>query len=178
MIYFSSVKLNMSIQIYPEMMRLDLLRRLRPPHFIDFFTQHGGARLSGTCEWSTRYPNINEWLHSNTIETSRLWLHGGPGTGKSVLASYLLEKKKIKRSQDEVVLYAFCQAQGNVKATASSIVLGFLRQCLDDHWDIIDRNIIRDIRNLIFSEREDYPFPLAKLEPHLLRILGLFAKSW
>jgi hypothetical protein len=155
----------------PELLRLDLCRRL---HFRDLVMKHSGARLKGTCEWSTRHPIIGKWLHSDTVDTPRLWLHGGPGTGKSMLAAYLIEKKKVERSQDEVVLYALCQA----KATSGSIFLGFLRQCVDDYWESLDSQIIKDLRRTIFSENEDYPFPIENLKPHLLSILRLFKKSW
>jgi hypothetical protein len=158
-----------------ELLRLDLCRRLRPPNSLNIFMVHW---LKGTCEWSTRHPIIGKWLHSDTVETARLWLHGGPGTGKSMLAAYLIEQKKIERSQDEVILYAFCKAQGTVKATSTSIVLSFLRQCVDDHWDRLEWKIIHDLRRTIFSERKDYPFPVGSLKPHLLSILRLFKKSW
>src|SRR5204863_10170094 len=43
-----------------------------------------GHYVAGTCGWLQNNPSFLAWLKGNSF--SRLWVHGLPGTGKSVLA--------------------------------------------------------------------------------------------
>ena len=44
-----------------------------------------------TCDWVLRLPDWKEWL---TGDCRCLWIHGIPGAGKTVLASFLIERVK------------------------------------------------------------------------------------
>ncbi|KAM7184417.1 hypothetical protein V8F20_012240 [Naviculisporaceae sp. PSN 640] len=47
----------------------------------------------GTCHWVLSEPSFTKWLddHSQPSTSSLLWIHGLPGSGKSVLSSYLVD---------------------------------------------------------------------------------------
>jgi hypothetical protein len=47
------------------------------------------SRFAGTCEWFLENPLYKAW-HSKP-SSSLFWIHGLPGSGKSVLSSYLVE---------------------------------------------------------------------------------------
>lgn len=48
------------------------------------------TRCPDTGDWIFRHPNFKEWLHSP--DSALLWCCGGPGAGKSVLASSVVEQ--------------------------------------------------------------------------------------
>ena len=154
-----------------------LARHMRPPGFYNWGIEHCNTRTSGTCEWSTCHLMINNWLRSDTSEPSRLWIHGGPGTGKSVLAAYLADRAKEQRSPREVVFTTFCTTQGDVRPTSGSIVLDFLRQYVVDYTQNHDRGIIKSLSKTILSEEKGHPFHVKGLERHLMSILALFDKA-
>jgi hypothetical protein len=49
-----------------------------------------------TSQWLTRCPDYKDWIHGTT---SLIWLYGIPGSGKTVLASFVIEDvKKLAKS--------------------------------------------------------------------------------
>ncbi|MCJ1251592.1 hypothetical protein MMC30_008827 [Trapelia coarctata] len=48
------------------------------------------ARIAGSCEWLTSRPEFEEWSIPWSSSPSILWLNGNPATGKSVLASHVI----------------------------------------------------------------------------------------
>ncbi|KAI8952576.1 NACHT and WD domain protein [Xylaria longipes] len=49
------------------------------------------TRLSGTCEWILGKKKFLDWIDSNSLSPSILWLTGKPASGKSTLTSYIVE---------------------------------------------------------------------------------------
>ncbi|KAI1259122.1 ankyrin repeat protein [Xylariaceae sp. FL1019] len=80
-----------------------------------------GRRVQGTCEWLTRHPSYLEWLKD--AEKPLLWISGGPGKGKTMLAIYITEELQ------QVVNYQHDKARN----TALSIMRGILHQWLTIH---------------------------------------------
>ncbi|KAF9463345.1 hypothetical protein BDZ94DRAFT_1308862 [Collybia nuda] len=125
------------------------------------------------------HPLITRWLHSNDVESydePRLWLHGGPGTGKSVLAAYLMDKKKEVRSQDEIVLCAFCGVQGGIQSTSGSIALGFLRQCLEEYYESFEKHDFDILYRIIWDARDGRLYTLDQLRAPLFSLFKCFKK--
>ena len=47
-----------------------------------------GCRVAGTCEWLMQHPYYQKWL----VDANHpLWISGGPGKGKTMLAIYITE---------------------------------------------------------------------------------------
>ncbi|CEJ59102.1 hypothetical protein PMG11_07738 [Penicillium brasilianum] len=71
-----------------------------------------------------------------------LWLHGNPGTGKSIMAIYLAEELPtalFNMEGDEVTLgYFFCDSGFHTRRTATSIVRGLLYQLIRKHKKLLD----------------------------------------
>jgi hypothetical protein len=75
-------------------------------------TIHHRARRNhenNTCRWIHRVGQWNDWL---SLQRRLIWLHGIPGAGKTVLASYLVEQTiaHCKKQNDDRIacLYYYC----------------------------------------------------------------------
>jgi Cdc6-like AAA superfamily ATPase len=122
-------------------------------------------------------PAIETWLTSDAPELSRLWVHGNPGTGKSVLAAFLIEQIQSKNdSQDQIVLYYFCKAASNEKDKAVHVIMAFIRQCLEGRDYDVD--VATRLAQKLLREREDYKFTLEEMEPYLSLLSQKFTKIW
>jgi Cdc6-like AAA superfamily ATPase len=130
------------------------------------------------------HPLIAAWLDG---PTHNLWVHGGPGTGKSVLAAYLIDfvQERIKTSKNttqssssEVLLYFFCDGRStaSLKASSDSIALTLLTQLVDNP-DFRPENFPL-FANYVTSASTSFNFPVGKLVEHLMVILGTFSKAW
>ncbi|KDR75436.1 hypothetical protein GALMADRAFT_249493 [Galerina marginata CBS 339.88] len=157
-----------------------ILRWSRPPNYINYFDIYKGARLQDTCQWSTRNDTIVKWLTSYEPDASFLWLCGKPGTGKSVLAAYLVEHVSHNRheSQDHIVLSYFCKAEGTQKHDLVYVIKGFIRQILLRRDRPYHEEVAHSLAQKILSEREDYIFTPQDLEPYLASFLQRFQKVW
>jgi Cdc6-like AAA superfamily ATPase len=122
-------------------------------------------------------PVIYTWLTSDAPEASRLWLHGNPGTGKSVLAAFLIEQVQMKHdSEDQIVLFYLCKAAGSEKDKAVHVIMAFIRQCIvrRDY----DADVATRLTQKLLGEREDYKFTLEEMEPYLSLFLQKYTKIW
>ena len=73
-------------------------------------------RYDGTLRWVLDMPELTAWLKSKPNSDERiLWICGGPGIGKSVMAGFLIEKLK-ETLTDSIVVYFFCKS-GEPKLT-------------------------------------------------------------
>jgi hypothetical protein len=59
-----------------------------------------GRRVDGTCEWITKNEKFSAWLAS---QSGFLWLCGGPGKGKTMIAIFLTEELERFIAQPIVV---------------------------------------------------------------------------
>jgi len=70
---------------------------------------------SHTCEWVLRIPQWKSWLKSR--ESHRfLWIHGIPGAGKTILASFLIEQCKLycqPTQTQSYFVYYYCSYRNN-----------------------------------------------------------------
>lgn len=59
-----------------------------PDEDYDFFYSRW---MPGTCEWIRADENFLSWVEDDSLRSRVLWLHGVPGAGKSVIASYIIK---------------------------------------------------------------------------------------
>lgn len=91
-----------------------------------------GRRVDGTCEWLIQHPHYQEWL--TDANRPLLWISGGPGKGKTMLAIYITEVlEPVVESADNVLLYYFCSNRDKNRNTALAIMRGILHQWIDLH---------------------------------------------
>ncbi|KAF3399386.1 hypothetical protein DPV78_006841 [Talaromyces pinophilus] len=91
-----------------------------------------GRRADGTCEWLVQHPRYQEWLADTNIPL--LWISGGPGKGKTMLAIYITEVlQPVVDAAENVLLYYFCSNRDKNRNTALTILRGIIHQWIDLH---------------------------------------------
>lgn len=91
-----------------------------------------GRRVDGTCEWLIQHPSYQGWLADTNLPL--LWILGGPGKGKTMLAIYITEVlQSIMNPGQDVLLYYFCSNRDKNRNTALTIMRGIIHQWIDHH---------------------------------------------
>ena len=86
------------------------------------------AREQGTCDWIVHCQETQDWLDSSVSPQAAkiLWIHGKPGTGKTILSSRLTEHLLDTRSVS--VAYFFCYYGNEEKCRYLAIVRSWILQ--------------------------------------------------
>ena len=89
-----------------------------------------GDRVPGTCEWVLTQDQYGTWKVEDGLQL--LWLSGGPGIGKTMLSSFLVEElvHLAERSSQITLAYYFCDNKDERRRTATAILRGLLLQLL------------------------------------------------
>jgi hypothetical protein len=151
------------------------MRRLRPRHYVrDPFEDHKEARLKGTCQWALENPTVRHWLSLQRPRCDHLWVYGGPGTGKSVLAAFLIEHvRQHQIVDDEITLYHFCDGKDQpIHVLRDFIWQLLLRKRRSSHPRLAD------LVHLFSFHQDDFEFSMAQIESFFLDFIGLFQQTW
>ena len=89
-----------------------------------------GDRVPGTCEWILTQDRYTTWLVQDGPRL--LWLSGGPGIGKTMISTLLVEElvHLAERSSQMTLAYYFCDDKNEKRRTATAILRGLLLQLL------------------------------------------------
>ncbi|KAH6876586.1 hypothetical protein B0T10DRAFT_497773 [Thelonectria olida] len=88
------------------------------------------ARVAGTSTWIFEEPTFETWIQGVTGEgPCHLWVHGKPGSGKTVLASALLDWLKAEHS-DVPTFYFFFDSVQSQSSTCTDAYRAILSQML------------------------------------------------
>ncbi|KAL7946830.1 natch and ankyrin domain protein [Trichoderma barbatum] len=91
-----------------------------------------GGRVNGTCEWLIQHPSYQGWLAGANLPL--LWISGGPGKGKTMLAIYITEVlQPMVDAGENVLLYYFCSNRDKNRNTALTIMRGIIHQWISHH---------------------------------------------
>ncbi|KAI1151439.1 hypothetical protein F4825DRAFT_477030 [Nemania diffusa] len=87
---------------------------LSPAGHADHLDRVARSRTAGTGNWLLRDPDFQAW-ESGAARPATLWIRGGPGVGKTVLAGNIIEYLQERHTHPEgVVGFYFCdQLRGN-----------------------------------------------------------------
>ncbi|KAI1178591.1 ankyrin repeat protein [Nemania sp. FL0916] len=111
---------------------LDVLLLTRPEVDRSSLIALKGRRVTGTCEWLIRHQSYQEWLAG--ADPPLLWISGGPGKGKTMLAIFITEVlQPVVDSSKDVLLYYFCSNRDKNRNTAVTIMRGIIHQWLNLH---------------------------------------------
>ena len=111
---------------------LDALLLTRPEVDRSSLIALKGRRAQGTCEWLTEHASYRNW--SKGTGSPLLWISGGPGKGKTMLAIYITEMlQPMIDSANGVLLYYFCSNRDKNRNTAVTIMRGIIHQWLTFH---------------------------------------------
>jgi ankyrin repeat domain-containing protein 50 len=106
---------------------LEALLLIRPEVDRSSLVALKGRRVDGTCEWLLRHVRFQEWRAD--IDPSLLWISGGPGKGKTMLAIYITEElQPVADESRGVLLYYFCSNRDKNRNTALTIMRGIIHQ--------------------------------------------------
>ncbi|KAK6352070.1 hypothetical protein TWF730_008902 [Orbilia blumenaviensis] len=94
-------------------------------------------RVPGTCEWFTSHRNFQDW---KTSPSKILWVSADPGSGKSVLAKYLVESI-LPTTKSRTTCYFFFKDTLN-GATATAAFCCILFQLFEQKRSLLSKNII------------------------------------
>jgi uncharacterized protein YacL (UPF0231 family) len=85
-----------------------------------------GAKFAGTASWALKNQKIKSWLQQKPDQCV-VWLHGTPGSGKSVLASQIV---KFMRSASMFSIHHFCSQRYPSSTTYEQVLRSMLLQLL------------------------------------------------
>ncbi|CAN9204194.1 unnamed protein product [Alternaria alternata] len=94
----------------------------------------------GTCSWLLNDVTFREWIdrQSNTETIPRLlWLNGKPGSGKTVLASFVVEEAR-KLETSPTVLFFYFKQEDNDRNNFLSMARTLLSQILEQNPHTLD----------------------------------------
>ncbi|KAH8598499.1 hypothetical protein B0O99DRAFT_495377, partial [Bisporella sp. PMI_857] len=83
-------------------------------------------RDSGSCYWLLEKSKYQQWLKS--ARSSVLWIYGIPGSGKSVLASFVIDDIYRRLPSSVAVVYYFCNGRSTSKSASITILRSVLHQ--------------------------------------------------
>ena len=124
-----SANLRSTDQIYKEMLYKELVRWLSPLNFERIQDEMSCRREQGTGLWFLESSEFEEW--SNGCP-STLWCPGLPGSGKTFIASLVVDHlTEAKGYNDNVgIAYVYCSSLDEGQQTAVNLVGAMLRQLL------------------------------------------------
>ncbi|KAJ5947786.1 hypothetical protein N7466_000801 [Penicillium verhagenii] len=97
--------------------------------FIDQQNDNISLRQEGTGSWLINSEEFTQWMNGNS-EHRTLFCPGIPGSGKTLMASIVIEhsRETFKDNSDIKVAFEFCSYQSKHRQTKSELLLSLLRQ--------------------------------------------------
>ncbi|KAF9883214.1 hypothetical protein FE257_003841 [Aspergillus nanangensis] len=94
---------------------------------------HDRAPYPNSGDWILRHPKVKHWLITNPDEPSKpiLWVNGRPGTGKTYLASVLIEN--CKKDLGSITSYFYCNQTLGTNNYAITVLRDILLQLIYHH---------------------------------------------
>ena len=87
-------------------------------------------RIDDTCMWMERIAKYQDWVRGTG--KSILWVSGEPGSGKSVMASWVIDAMSERGIQSDV-FYFFFDAKISTQTTAHAALQSIIHQVLETH---------------------------------------------
>ncbi|KAH9012843.1 hypothetical protein EDB83DRAFT_2272317, partial [Lactarius deliciosus] len=113
-------------------LRKDLRKWVAPPDPSVNYNTASGAHHEGTAAWCTKGNTLAEWKTSGSL----LWIHGKPGSGKSILSSVIVRDIKSMSSASSAFLaYFYFDFKDTTKQDSRALLSSLLVQ-LSDQSDI------------------------------------------
>ncbi|KAF9223940.1 hypothetical protein BS17DRAFT_126483 [Gyrodon lividus] len=85
------------------------------------------VRQAETCTWLPETDVYRSWRRG---DVSSLWLEGKPGSGKSVLASFIINDLQHSRCDGEVLVFFYCDFRNVRSISAPEVMRSLLAQLL------------------------------------------------
>lgn len=115
-----------------------------------------GERVLGTCEWLLTQEDYRMWLSELGVQV--LCLEGNPGTGKTMMSTFLIEKiqERLRKHPEKTHLaFYFCKNADDDRNSAAGILRGLIYQILRQSKDKLIRHIVDPFKDKGQSLFED-----------------------
>ncbi|KAI5847634.1 ankyrin repeat-containing domain protein, partial [Morchella snyderi] len=89
--------------------------------------KHADQRSPDTCHWLGKNDLFDAWM-SRKSSSNVLWLRGAPGTGKTILASYVIDKLKENLQDGNCLAFFYCSTASKACSEPAPILRAILRQ--------------------------------------------------
>ncbi|KAH9038414.1 hypothetical protein EDB84DRAFT_1437191 [Lactarius hengduanensis] len=117
-----------STSITGNELRKDLRRWVAPPDPSVNFNTASGAHHEGTAAWCTEGITLTDWKTSGSL----LWIHGKPGSGKSILSSAIVRDiKSMSDAGSAFLAYFYFDFKDTTKQDLRALLSSLLVQLSD-----------------------------------------------
>ncbi|KAH7085842.1 hypothetical protein BKA63DRAFT_27723 [Paraphoma chrysanthemicola] len=99
------------------------------------------TRIPGTCQWFINHERFKHWR--DVGQSSLLWVSADPGSGKSVLARYLVDE--ILQDSTKTLCYFFFKDGFADQQSVTSCLCALLHQLLIQRDDLITQALLDDV---------------------------------
>jgi Cdc6-like AAA superfamily ATPase len=110
----------------------ECLRSLNESGYESYQDKHFRKRHEGTCSWMFSHKNYRSWLENE--DNLILWIHGGPGFGKTVLSAVLSKElitdQRVSFGQECSVAYFFFDDKDDRLKSSYPLLTNILAQLL------------------------------------------------
>ena len=111
-------------------------------------------RQQNTCNWIFELDEYKEWENG---DNNALWIHGIPGSGKSVLVSNIIDHLRQqatanRRAGDYALTYCYCDFTDHAATEPPNIIRTLLVQALQpNHWECTSSSVeeFQDLLDMI-----------------------------
>jgi hypothetical protein len=112
-----------------------------------------GLRQAHTGEWLYENPKFKDWIDADS-EATTLWYHSGPGSGKTIISSYLIKHLQDQGFKVAYFFYSFYDPTGRKFITAiRSLALQIMTQ-MNTIPDQVMKLYEADVANHVFALRD------------------------
>ena len=89
-----------------------------------------GTVVQGTCTWLLDESEYLDWEDKEGPQLLRI--RGGPGIGKTIMSTFLVDKleRKVEKDSAMTLAYYFCDNRDKSRNTATALLRGLLLQLL------------------------------------------------
>ncbi|KAH8691320.1 hypothetical protein BGW36DRAFT_388130 [Talaromyces proteolyticus] len=126
-----------------------------------------GKRLSDTGLWLLEDKNYTNWI--SHADTGLLWVYGPAGTGKSILASLVIDSLT---KNDECTAYAYFKGEDKIMQQSTSQVLSMLVKQLCWNIDVLPHRVLELYQKLEKNARQPTFDDLKLLFTECVRHIG------
>lgn len=110
--------------------------------------------MQGSCQWLLQRQAFQDWVGDSPNKSGLLWLTGNPGSGKSILASFVIALLK-KRSFAGSCHYHFFLAGHQTKRTLSYLLRSIALQAALSHKAFCSRFLeLYENTEIVFSQQK------------------------
>lgn len=94
-------------------------------------------RHANTCEWILKHPKFLAWSQTPLGKSAHLWISAGPGVGKTILSSFIINHLQGAQAQYQhpVLLYFYFRDSAYYSNNASAAMLSIMFQLHKQHKD-------------------------------------------